>query len=195
MGESRKMRLRAELHGGAGGLGIRASPDGKSLTVTGIQPNSPVAAWNSRQALVTSIQIHGLTIVRDLRIGDDIVCVNGLNGSQRMMDEFKRSPEVLMLRFERAIGPGDPSRRATPFTVNTVLDENASKLAEDVRFNVLMEAEEGGLAYGLCEPDSSSVERLVYCAAIKGQWAPLVVATRYVDIVKEVEKRLPPSTA
>eukprot|EP00927_Polykrikos_kofoidii_P064906 TRINITY_DN60713_c0_g1_i1.p1 TRINITY_DN60713_c0_g1~~TRINITY_DN60713_c0_g1_i1.p1 ORF type:complete len:875 (+),score=127.00 TRINITY_DN60713_c0_g1_i1:56-2626(+) len=189
----RRLRLRTELVGGAVGLHLHAVLQGQALQVTAIARDSPVARWFEEQTRTKAIQLHGHTVVPALRPNDIIVTVNGIAGdAARMQAELRREPESLVLTFDRAEGNSSmPTCEPRNLKIDSSMEQMMAQVAEEVNWHVLMEAEEGALAFGLVSMDGGTLEKLMRPAAYAAQWAPRLVAGRIADLMQEVEKRLP----
>eukprot|EP00929_Paragymnodinium_shiwhaense_P047686 TRINITY_DN24180_c0_g1_i1.p1 TRINITY_DN24180_c0_g1~~TRINITY_DN24180_c0_g1_i1.p1 ORF type:complete len:2350 (-),score=687.41 TRINITY_DN24180_c0_g1_i1:126-7175(-) len=189
-GARRWLRLQTVYRGSTKGLGLKSTPSGRSLEVISVAHGSEVAKWYEREK---GLKLHGGKVIVALRPGDNIVRVNGVSGAEAMLHEILREPNALALRFERQAGGSDGEEagsmesQVSVFRVDTKLDEEASRLAEEVQWNVIMEAEEGLLSFGILENDLPNLEKLIHSAAIAAQYSS---ASRYAPLLKEAEKRL-----
>jgi hypothetical protein len=203
-GERRVLRFDKVLRDSCDTVAMGRSATGRLALVT---------RTSGRVAESSSLHLHGTRLVLNLETGDAVTTANGVTNVDGIIDEFRRRPQVMALRFQRLIGPskrgGNSDARleqdyadAGNLCYNTVLDvpqemsregimrieealdERISPLAEEIQLHEHMRAEDGALVYSLLEFDA---ERLAYLSKLVEAADPSNISP---DLLKESEKRL-----
>lgn len=149
------------------GLHLRKTQDA-TLECIGVGIDTVLDRWKSDGMANCTFSIHGEAIADVLDEGDVIVRVNGIDESPfAMIAEFVRQPPVLAIATLRELGGSEDQRvEEEEIVIDKFLDEDMSRLAEEVEWCILLPAEEGELVLSIVGSDGGRLERAVKVAML-----------------------------
>lgn len=114
--------------------GLEVSEEGGSTLYVVDEGRTPDA-----EARVMKISNHA--IPWKLCSGDFIVCLNGLSGAERMLEELQHNPPVLALEVLRPVGGKREGETADIFELHPELDEQCQAMVSEIRTHGLLSSE------------------------------------------------------
>mmetsp|Transcript_25351 Transcript_25351/g.58766 ORF Transcript_25351/g.58766 Transcript_25351/m.58766 type:complete len:944 (-) Transcript_25351:162-2993(-) len=87
------------------------------------------------------LRFTGQSVPWKLCSGDFIVCINGLTGAERMVEELRHNPPVLALEVLRPVGGKKEGEAAQVFELNIDLDGDCQTMVSEIRKHGLLSSE------------------------------------------------------
>lgn len=144
---------------------LQKSSTGRLAVVINIEP---VGAADGREA--PSLNLHGTRVVMDIELGDAITSANGITDVDGIIDEFRRRPPVLALRFQRLIGTSEnPNSQEINQEMNFYDFEDEASMTNETN-----ESTEGIMHYRSDNEGISTECIMQLVPALDERFAPLV---------------------